>query len=130
MRFSSMAQWSNHFSPSRHIEQHSGSYGSGDTSVKYCLRYAYATSKHLMLCMQVCYLTPNKRLLELTIEHISVLALAHYFTGNQAYGDRAREKAVAWFLDPETAWWQSMQAAWLACAAVAPASAAPRASMT
>ena len=48
-------------------------------------------------------LTPNKRHLELTIEHISTLALACFFTGNQAYGDRARQKAVVWFMDPETA---------------------------
>lgn len=53
--------------------------------------------------MQVYDLTPNKRHLELTIEHISTLSLAYFFSGNEAYGVRAREKAVAWFLDPETA---------------------------
>lgn len=53
--------------------------------------------------MQVYDLTPNKRHLELTIEHISTLALAFYYTGNAKYSDRAREKANTWFLNPETA---------------------------
>jgi hypothetical protein len=48
-------------------------------------------------------LTPNKRHLELTIEHISTLALAAYFTGNMDYANRARQKAFVWFLDPQTA---------------------------
>lgn len=53
--------------------------------------------------MQVYDLTPNKRHLELTIEHISTLALAFYFTKDLSYARRAREKANAWFLDPQTA---------------------------
>ncbi|NJR41830.1 MAG: hypothetical protein HC767_03380 [Akkermansiaceae bacterium] len=53
--------------------------------------------------MQVYDLTPNKRHLELTIEHISTLALAYFFTGNQAYSDRARQKAHVWFLNADTA---------------------------
>jgi hypothetical protein len=54
-------------------------------------------------CPQVYDLTPNKRHLELTIEHISTLALAAYFTGNMDYANRARQKAFVWFLDPQTA---------------------------
>jgi hypothetical protein len=54
-------------------------------------------------CLQVYDLTPNKRHLELTIEHISTLALAHYFTGELKFAKRARDKAAAWFLNPETA---------------------------
>ena len=48
-------------------------------------------------------LTPNKRHLELTIEHISTLSLAYYFTQEIKYARRAKEKASAWFLDPATA---------------------------
>jgi Alginate lyase len=53
--------------------------------------------------MQVYDFTPNKRHLELTIEHISTLALAYFFTADLKYAQRAREKAAAWFLNPETA---------------------------
>lgn len=53
--------------------------------------------------MQVYELTPNKRHLELTIEHISTLALAYYFTGELKYAQFAKDKADAWFLNPETA---------------------------
>lgn len=53
--------------------------------------------------IQVYDLTPNKRHLELTIEHISTLAMAYFFTGKQSYADRARQKALVWFLDPQTA---------------------------
>jgi Alginate lyase len=47
-------------------------------------------------------LTPNKVLLELTIEHISTLALAAYFLNDEDYAKRARDKTIAWFLDPNT----------------------------
>lgn len=53
--------------------------------------------------LQVYDLTPNKQHLELTIEHISTLALAYYFTADLKYARRARDKAAAWFLDQETA---------------------------
>lgn len=50
--------------------------------------------------MQVYELTPNKRHLELTIEHASTLALAWFFSGNARYAQRARNKIYTWFLDP------------------------------
>jgi hypothetical protein len=53
--------------------------------------------------MQVYDFTPNKRHLELTIEHISTLSLAYFFTSNIKYAQRARDKAAVWFLNPETA---------------------------
>lgn len=56
-------------------------------------------------------LTPNKRHLELTIEHASTLALAWFFTGNAKYARRARDKVYTWFLDPNISMYPDLRVA-------------------
>jgi unsaturated chondroitin disaccharide hydrolase len=61
--------------------------------------------------VQVYNLTPNKDHLAFTIEHVSTLALAFFFTDNIKYANRAREKANAWFLDPDSSMYPSLRVA-------------------
>ena len=49
--------------------------------------------------MQVQTLTPNLFLLQLTIEHVSTLALGAYFLDQPAWAKHARDKVATWFLD-------------------------------
>jgi len=61
--------------------------------------------------VQVYELTPNKRHLELTIEHAKTLALAWFFTGSARYAQRARDKIFTWFLDPAISMYPDLRVA-------------------
>ena len=45
-------------------------------------------------------IAPNAVHLQLTIEHVQWLALAWFFTGDEKYAQRARDKVYTWFIDP------------------------------
>lgn len=63
------------------------------------------------IAVQVYELTPNKRHLELTIEHASTLTLAWFFSGSARYAQRARDKIFTWFLDPAISMYPDLRVA-------------------
>lgn len=60
---------------------------------------------------EVLELTPNRDQLAQTMEHITTLSLAAFFTRNAAYAQRARDKVFAWFLDPQVGMRPSLRGA-------------------
>jgi hypothetical protein len=52
---------------------------------------------------------PNAKHLRLTMEHVGWLGLAWYFTKDECYSRRAKEKISTWFLDPDKSMYPNLK---------------------